>query len=290
MGSRLTLTARLTLLFTIGSVVVLFAFGALVMAAIASHIEELDREERAGKLDYAAQIVATKDRPLSKDFVAKELASSFAGHPELVMQVRSPSRMVWLASPGVDFPMSLLTGPHISHWRSGGRTFHGFEKTLPVGRWRRSYPSLRMGHSTPRTIFAELSRHALAVCRMRREAHGRTGLGFGAARSRSLAGHARARRIVGWRVSSSMHTDLVLDALAQALYARKRERNGALTHHSDRGSQYVSIRYSERLAEAGIEPSVGSQGDNYESALAETINSLYKAKVIHRRSRRSENL
>lgn len=64
-----------------------------------------------------------------------------------------------------------------------------------------------------------------------------------------------ARRIVGWRVSSSMHTDFVLDALEQALYARQPERDGALIHHSDRGSQYVSIRYSERLSEAGIEPS-----------------------------------
>ena len=71
-----------------------------------------------------------------------------------------------------------------------------------------------------------------------------------------------ARRIVGWRVSSSMHTDFVLDALEQALYARQPERDGALIHHSDRGSQYVSIRYSERLAEAGIEPSVGSKGDS----------------------------
>ena len=69
-----------------------------------------------------------------------------------------------------------------------------------------------------------------------------------------------ARRIVGWRVSSSMHTQFVLDALEQALYARQPERNGALIHHSDRGSQYVSIRYSERLAEAGIESSVGSNG------------------------------
>ena len=93
-----------------------------------------------------------------------------------------------------------------------------------------------------------------------------------------------ARRIVGWRVSSSMHTDFVLDALEQALYARQPERDGALTHHSDRGSQYVSIRYSERLAEAGIEPSVGSKGDSYDNALAETINGLYKAEVIHRRS------
>jgi transposase InsO family protein len=93
-----------------------------------------------------------------------------------------------------------------------------------------------------------------------------------------------ARRIVGWRVSSSMHTDFVLDALEQALFARQPERDGALIHHSDRGSQYVSIRYSERLAEAGIEPSVGSKGDSYDNALAETINGLYKAEVIHRRS------
>ena len=70
-----------------------------------------------------------------------------------------------------------------------------------------------------------------------------------------------ARYIVGWRISSSMQTDFVLDALEQALYARRPERDGALVHHSDRGSQYVSIRYSERLAEAGIEPSVGSTGD-----------------------------
>ena len=93
-----------------------------------------------------------------------------------------------------------------------------------------------------------------------------------------------ARCIVGWRVSSSMHTDFVLDALEQALYARQPERDGALIHPSDRGSQYVSIRYSERLAEAGIEPSVGSKGDSYDNALAETINGLYKAEVIHRRS------
>jgi len=92
-----------------------------------------------------------------------------------------------------------------------------------------------------------------------------------------------ARRIVGWRVSRSMHTDFVLDALEQALYARQPERRDVLIHHSDRGSQYVSIRYSERLAEAGIEPSVGSKGDSYDNALAETINGLYKAEVIHQR-------
>ncbi len=91
-----------------------------------------------------------------------------------------------------------------------------------------------------------------------------------------------ARRIVGWRISSSMRTDFVLDALEQALYARQPEL-GALIHHSDRGSQYVSIRYTERLAEAGIEPSVGSRGDSYDNALAETINGLYKAELIHKR-------
>ena len=92
-----------------------------------------------------------------------------------------------------------------------------------------------------------------------------------------------ARRIVGWRVSSSMHTDFVLDALEQALYDRQPAQSDGLVHHSDRGSQYVSIRYTERLAEAGIEPSVGSRGDSYDNALAETINGLYKAEVIHRR-------
>jgi transposase InsO family protein len=93
-----------------------------------------------------------------------------------------------------------------------------------------------------------------------------------------------ARRIVGWRVSTSMRTDFVLDALEQALFDRQPERNESLVHHSDRGSQYVSIRYTERLAEAGIEPSVGSRGDSYDNALAETINGLYKAELIHRRA------
>ena len=92
-----------------------------------------------------------------------------------------------------------------------------------------------------------------------------------------------SRRIVGWRQSSSMHTDFVLDALEQALYDRKPTEDDGLVHHSDRGAQYLSIRYSERLAEAGIEPSVGSRGDSYDNALAETINGLYKAEVIHRR-------
>ena len=93
-----------------------------------------------------------------------------------------------------------------------------------------------------------------------------------------------ARRIVGWRVSASARTDFVLDALEQALYARRPQASAGLIHHSDRGSQYVSIRYTERLAEAGIEPSVGSVGDSYDNALAETINGLYKAELIHRRA------
>ena len=94
---------------------------------------------------------------------------------------------------------------------------------------------------------------------------------------------AFARRIVGWRASRTAHAGFVLDALDQALHDRRPVKRGGLVHHSDRGSQYVSIRYSERLAEAGIEPSVGSVGDSYDNALAETINGLYKAEVIHRR-------
>jgi transposase InsO family protein len=94
---------------------------------------------------------------------------------------------------------------------------------------------------------------------------------------------AYARRIVGWRVSRSAHAGFVLDALEQALHERRPLQGGGLVHHSDRGSQYVSIHYTERLAEAGIEPSVGTVGDSYDNALAETINGLYKAEVIHRR-------
>ena len=90
-----------------------------------------------------------------------------------------------------------------------------------------------------------------------------------------------ARCIVGWQVSRSLHTDIVLDALEQALWAR-RETKG-LIHHSDRGSQYLSIRYTERLAEANIDASVGSVGDSYDNALAETINGLYKTEVIQHR-------
>ena len=92
-----------------------------------------------------------------------------------------------------------------------------------------------------------------------------------------------ARRIVGWRASRTAHAKFVLDALEQALHDRRPVHRGGLVHHSDRGSQYVSIKYTERLAEAGIEPSVGSVGDSYDNALAETINGLYKAEVIYRR-------
>ena len=92
-----------------------------------------------------------------------------------------------------------------------------------------------------------------------------------------------ARRIVGWRASRTAHTSFVLDALEQALHDRRPIHRAGLVHHSDRGSQYVSIKYTERLAEAGIEPSVGSVGDSYDNALAETINGLYKAEIIHRR-------
>jgi len=90
-----------------------------------------------------------------------------------------------------------------------------------------------------------------------------------------------ARKIVGWRAASSLRTDLALDALEQALYARRGIEK--LVHHSDRGVQYVSIRYTERLAEAGIEPSVGTVGDSYDNALAETVNGLYKTEVIRHR-------
>jgi putative transposase len=93
---------------------------------------------------------------------------------------------------------------------------------------------------------------------------------------------AFARRIVGWRASQSARADFVLDALEQALHERRPLNRGGLVHHSDRGGQYVSIHYTERLAEAGIEPSVGSVGDSYDNALAETVIGLFKTEVIHR--------
>ena len=90
-----------------------------------------------------------------------------------------------------------------------------------------------------------------------------------------------ARMIVGWRASGSLRTDLALDALEQALWAHG--EIGGLVHHSDRGSQYLSIRYTERLAEAGVNPSVGSVGDSYDNAMAETVIGLYKTEMIRRR-------
>jgi transposase InsO family protein len=92
-----------------------------------------------------------------------------------------------------------------------------------------------------------------------------------------------ARRIVGWRASNSLRTDLALDALEQAIYDRCDDDTGDLVHHSDRGTQYLSIRYTERLADAGIELSVGSRGDAYDNALAETVIGLFKTEVIRRR-------
>jgi putative transposase len=92
-----------------------------------------------------------------------------------------------------------------------------------------------------------------------------------------------SRRIVGWRVSTSLRSDLALDALEQALYERRRAEAGPLVHHSDRGTQYLSIRYTDRLAEAGIEPSVGSTGDSYDNALAESVIGLFKTEEIYRR-------
>jgi putative transposase len=89
-----------------------------------------------------------------------------------------------------------------------------------------------------------------------------------------------ARRIVGWRVASSLHTDFVLDALEQAIYDRCGDAADGLVHHSDHGTQYLSMRYTDRLADAGIAPSVGSRGDSYDNALAETIIGLFKTEVI----------
>ena len=95
-----------------------------------------------------------------------------------------------------------------------------------------------------------------------------------------VGGDDHSRYIVGWRVLKHMQTDLILDALEQALWCRGKPTG--VIHHSDRGSQYLSIRYTDRLAEAGFQASVGSVGDSYDNAMAETINGLYKAEVIHK--------
>ncbi len=94
---------------------------------------------------------------------------------------------------------------------------------------------------------------------------------------------AFSRAIVGWRVSKSLRADLALDALEMAIWARSAGDLGDLVHHSDRGVQYLAIRYTERLAEEGAVTSVGSKGDSYDNALAETVNGLYKAELIYRR-------
>ncbi len=99
----------------------------------------------------------------------------------------------------------------------------------------------------------------------------------------ALVMDAFARRIVGWQISNSLRSDLALDALEQAITERWGEDGERLVHHSDRGGQYLSIRYTERLALAGIEPSVGSRGDSYDNALAETIIGLYKTELIYPR-------
>jgi putative transposase len=92
-----------------------------------------------------------------------------------------------------------------------------------------------------------------------------------------------ARRIVGWRVGETLATELPLDALEMAIWSRRGQSLARVVHHSDRGSQYLSIVYSERLEEAGVAPSVGSKGDSYDNALAETLNGLYKTECIYRR-------
>ncbi len=94
---------------------------------------------------------------------------------------------------------------------------------------------------------------------------------------------AYARKIVSWRVSTTAHAAFVLDALEQAVHVRRPTKGTGIVHHSDRGPQYLSIRYSERLAEAGIETSLVSVGDSYDNAIAEMINGLFNAEVIHRR-------
>lgn len=94
---------------------------------------------------------------------------------------------------------------------------------------------------------------------------------------------AFSQRIVGWKVSASLETGVALDALEMAIWSRRGESLEGLVHHSDRGVQYLAIRYTARLEETGIVPSVGSKGDSYDNALAETINGLYKAELIRRR-------
>ena len=92
-----------------------------------------------------------------------------------------------------------------------------------------------------------------------------------------------SRAIVGWQISTSLRSDLAIDALEMAIYSRNAHDLAGLVHHSDRGVQYLSIRYSERLGEAEIVASVGSKGDSYDNALAESFNGLYTSELIHRK-------
>jgi putative transposase len=92
-----------------------------------------------------------------------------------------------------------------------------------------------------------------------------------------------SRSVVGWQAARSLRTDLALDALEMALWRRRHDSLDGLIHHSDRGVQYLAIRYTERLAEAGVVASIGSRGDSYDNALAESFNGLYKAELIHHR-------
>lgn len=107
-----------------------------------------------------------------------------------------------------------------------------------------------------------------------------TGAGFA---STAFVTDAFSRRIVGWQVAASLQVDLALDALEMAIWARRDEALAGLVHHSDRGSQFLALRYTARLEAAGLVPSVGSKGDRYDNALAETVNGLYKAELIRRR-------
>ena len=128
---RVPLTVRLTLLFTLGSGAVLLALGWLVASAIASHFEDLDREEVAGKIEHAAHVIAAMERPLRREVVAERLSATFAGHSELVMQVRGPQGRLWFASPGVQFPAPLGDATEVLRWNAEGRSFHGLARALP---------------------------------------------------------------------------------------------------------------------------------------------------------------
>lgn len=156
---------------------------------------------------------------------------------------------------------------------------HGFARGLSAANPSRARSAAKLRHARWITSTASSRRH------------GRTSFGLRLYLCRDLARlrlrafviDAYARRIVGWRASRTAHAGFVLDALEQPLHDRRPVHRGGLLHHSDRGSQYVSIKYTERLAKAGVEPSVGSVRDSYDNALSETINGIYKVEVIYRR-------